>query len=153
MLKLEIASLHENKVAFFTLWVVRVSFILMWSGLLFNPLVSFIAAFTCLFSVIFANLFPHYNIYGFVILSDKVIEVHWQDSKYSFLITDLNNLNCKLNGYEGEPAPPFYKAGTKEGFNNVLSFQYEEKTYKYRLYISNKKQLYEITKIVKTWKQ
>ena len=137
MLKLEIASLHENKVAFFTLWVVRVSFILMWSGLLFNPLVSFIAAFTCLFSVIFANLF----------------EVHWQDSKYSFLITDLNNLNCKLNGYEGEPAPPFYNAGTKDGFNNVLSFQYEEKTYKYRLYISNKKQLYEITKIVKTWKQ
>ena len=96
---------------------------------------------------------PVYNIYGFVILSDKVIEVDWQDSKYSFLITDLNNLNCKLNGYEGEPAPPFYNAGTKDGFNNVLSFQYEEKTYKYRLYISNKKQLYEITKIVKTWKQ
>jgi len=57
-----------------------------------------------------------------------------------------------LNGYEGEPAPPLYNAGTKDGFDNVLSFQFEDETYKYRLFISNKKQLYETKKIVKNWK-
>jgi len=56
-----------------------------------SPCGYFVSAFIFMFSVILANFFPHYTISGFVFLSDEVIEVHLQDSKYSFSIMDLYN--------------------------------------------------------------
>lgn len=151
MLKLKIISLRQTKSAAIAMWALRIGFISMWLGLIIHPLVAFIGGFLFVIGVIVSIFVEQYTFCGFLYFTKDNIEIQFTDKLHILPITEVSNLKGKLNGYLGEPKPPYFYATPKDGLNNVISFEYHCKSYKFRLCILNQTELLELKKIIKNW--
>lgn len=114
-------------------------YLLMGKGFLYKAIVILIFL-NILFWVIYFYFIDKYETIGHIIFDADHVTVKEIAGDTHFKIADIKHLTITYHGYADEPFLTFYRPYLRNstGHDNVLSFQSDDKAFKYRFAILNK---------------